>query len=112
MAETNGLLNRRMGKTVPRVRIPASPHRKKRCYDCNFKRFLNFLFSQVHSNVLFTTHVWTLFRHFFKITKSHASNVNKNVQVKSGWNIIGPFDQDVSVSQITSIPSDIITYNI
>ena len=28
MAETNGLLNRRTGNTVPRVRIPASPQTK------------------------------------------------------------------------------------
>ncbi len=28
MAETNGLLNRRTGNTVPRVRIPASPQVK------------------------------------------------------------------------------------
>jgi len=36
---------------------------------------------------------------------------SKNISVKSDWNIIGPFDQNVSVSNITSTPTNIVTSN-
>ena len=33
------------------------------------------------------------------------------IQVSIGWNIIGPFHEDVVISQITSLPPEIITSN-
>jgi hypothetical protein len=36
---------------------------------------------------------------------------SKNIAVVSGWNIIGPFEQNVSVSSITSTPANIVASN-
>ncbi len=38
MAEGSGLLNRRRGQTLPRVRIPVSPHFMFACIDVHLNR--------------------------------------------------------------------------
>lgn len=54
------------------------------------------------------TGYWLKFNNSSSQTITGQKPTNRNIIVKAGWNLIGPFETNVPVSQITQIPAGIV----